>query len=52
MKEYIVEYLDDNCGVSKTIVFGQSEDQARAQAYKEYGRYAVISVKPCNFQCV
>ena len=52
MKTYIIEYLDDNGNVKKKIVFGQTEDQVREQAYKEYGRYGTISVKPCNFQCI
>jgi hypothetical protein len=48
MKEYLIEYLDvdDDFSVKTKTVFGQSEDQIREQAYKEYGRYGVIFVKP------
>ncbi len=50
MKEYLVEYLDidDNFSVKTKTVFGQSEDQVRKQAYREYGSYGTISVKLVN----
>lgn len=50
MNEYLIEFLDDDYDfkVSTKIVFGQSEDEVREQAYKEHGSYGLISVKPYN----
>jgi len=48
MNKYLIEYLNDDFSIGTKIVFGQSEDQVRKQAYKEYGSYGLISVKPYN----